>query len=333
MIAIYPYETLVGDVRVTIERVVIDGKLLSSNYIDPDLLEIAFRDLESDHWDEAMIDVTVTAPAGELTGHPEWEDFVALTHTVCAHTNTRRVLHLTPDPHSPGRWHGSVALSRDEWYGRAALHAIVAATVEGVPHRAIGTSETWSLGFDDLPPSPVHGSIAVQWVNFGTDTERGLKLFRDDPHHLRLDPEAPVLYLNSGFEGLEALLGDRRRRPRAEQAMHDSTRSSIASDAWQAMFVTALDAVETDPETGMPEWPAEEWRVVVLKTLFPRIYPHLGPEDALIEAVQSRSSGEGSGELLERLLPAAAMQVGTASLLRRGIALLEKDSETKEMAL
>ncbi|WP_131103152.1 hypothetical protein [Ornithinimicrobium sufpigmenti] len=330
MIAIFPYETLVGDVRVSIDSVVIDGKPLSTNYIDPDLPEVAFRDLDADHWDEAHIDITVTAPAAELAGHSNWLDPKAAAQTFCSHTNTRRVLPLTPDPHTPGRWHGTVVLTRDEWYGRATLRALVAATVDGVAHRVIGSSESWALSFDDLPPSPVHGSIAVQWVDFAIDTERGLKKFSEDAHHLRLDPDAPVLYLNSGFQGLEALLGDRRRRPRAEQAMHDSTRVGIANDAWQAMFVNALDAVEI-PEEGQPEWPAEEWKTVVLKTLFPRIYENLGPDDALIEAVQARQSGEGSGDLLERLLPAAAKQVGASPLLRRGILLLEKDAETKEM--
>ncbi|KRE65821.1 MULTISPECIES: hypothetical protein [Micrococcaceae] len=331
MIAIYPYDTLVGDVRMSVGSVVIDGKSLSTNYIDPDLPEIAFRDLEADHWEEAMIDVTVTAPAGELSGNATWAEPTAVVQIICSYSNSRRVVALPADTHSPGRWHGSVMLARDEWYGRATMRALATATVDEVAHRVIGSSEPWVLSFDDLPPSPVHGSLAVQWVDFPNDAEHGLKPFKNDPQHLRLDPEAPVLYLNSGFEGLEALLGDRKRRPHAEQALHDSTRANIAGDAWQAMFVTALEDVEIDPETGMPEWPTQEWRVVVLKTLFPRIYPHLGPEDALVEAVQARGSGESFSELLERLLPAAAMQVGTSAFLRRGIALLEKDAETKEV--
>jgi hypothetical protein len=99
------------------------------------------------------------------------------------------------------------------------------------------------------------------------------------------------------------------------------------------MFLASLDAVEIDPETKQPEWPDEPWRVVVLKTIFPRLYPHLGPDDALLEAVHARGSKEGSGQLLELLLPAAAAQVGAAPLLRRGISLLEKDADMKENEL
>lgn len=329
MIAIYPYDSLVGEVRLNVGKVVIDGKELSSNYVNPDVPEIAFRDIDSDGWDEAVVDVVVTAPAGELAGSTVWQDPGAVVQVLCSYSNTRLAFPLKADPDNPGRWSGRVVLGRDSCYGRATLKAVVPATVDGVPHRVIGGSETWALSFDDLPPSPVHGSIAVAWIDFAADDSLGLAEYKDDPHHLRLDPEAPALYLNSGFDGLEPLLGDRKRRAHAEQAMHDSTRVNIAGDAWTAMFVTSLDAVETDPDTGMPEWPAEEWRVVVLKTLFLRIYPDLGPYDALVEATAARRSGDGSGELLERLLPAAARQVGTSGLLRRGIALLEKNAEMK----
>lgn len=333
MIALYPYDSLIGELRLTVDKVTIDGKPLSTNFINPDIPEIAFRELETDRWEEAVIDVAVTAPAGELAGSTTWQDPCVVLQVICAFSNTRAAVPLDPDPYTPARWTGSIELARDSWYGRANLRALIAATVDGVRHRIIGQGENWSLSFDDLPPSPVHGSIAVQWVNFAEDHTYGLRSFKDDPHHLRLDPDAPSLYLNSGFAGLQALLIDRRRRPRAEQALHDSTRANIASDAWSAMFVNALDAVEIDETTGQPEWPVEEWRVVVLKTLFPRIYPSLGPDDALVEAVAARASGDRSGELLERLLPAAAKQVGIAALLRRGISLLEKDNEFKEADL
>ncbi len=330
MIALYPYDTLIGDVRLNIVKVTIDGNPLSSNYINPDVPEIAFRDLDTDRWDEARIEVVVTAPAGELGDNSSWESPQAVLQVLCSHSNARMAVPLDQELHTPARWTGTVELARDNWYGRALLKALLPAKVDGVPHRIIGSSETWNLAFHDLPQSPVHGSIAVQWVNFAEDDEFGLKGFKEDPQHLRLDPDAPSLYLNSGFTGLQPLLVDRRRRPRPEQALHDSTRVNIASDVWSAMFVNALYAVEVDETTAEPEWPAEEWRVVVLKTLFQKMYQDLGPDDALKEAVAARSSGEGSGELLERLLPAAARQVGVAPLLRRGIALLEKDAETKE---
>ena len=92
-------------------RCVIDGKPLSTNYINSDVPEIAFRDMETDRWDEAVIDITVTAPAGELSGNTGWEDPKAVVQMLCSYTNTRSAVPLTADPHTPARWYGTVTLS------------------------------------------------------------------------------------------------------------------------------------------------------------------------------------------------------------------------------
>ena len=78
------------------------------------------------------------------------------------------------------------------------------------------------------------------------------------------------------------------------------------------MFITALDPSRSirDRHAGMATARLASRRA---QDPLPRIYPHLGPEDALIEAVEARRSGDGSGDLLERLLPAAATQVGSSS--------------------
>ena len=176
----------------------------------------------------------------------------------------------------------------------------------------------------------MHGSIAVQWVDFANDAERGLKSFKDDPHHLRLDPDAPVLYLNSGFDGLEALLGDRKRRPRAEQAMHDSTRVNIASDAWQAMFVTALDAVEVDPETGMPEWPARSGGLSCSGHCSRGSTRTSDRRTPLSRPSRPAARRRVRENCWSACFPPPPCRSAPRPLLRRGIALLEKDTETKE---
>jgi hypothetical protein len=328
---LYPYNVLVGDVRLSIGQVLVDGKPLSSGYINPDLLQIDFAGLESERWEQAAIEVAVSGPERELAGSKVWQNPDAVLQLNCGYSNTRQAAVLTQDPHVPARWTGTVEMDRDDWFGRATLRAFVHATVDGTAHRIIGVSDDWTLSFDDLPASPVHGSIRISWVDFENDGDRPyLKKFKHDPYYLRLDPEDPSLFLNRGFEGLEALLVDRRHRPGPEKALHDSTRGNIASDVWSAMFAAALDAVEVDLETNLPDFPREAWREVVLKSLLARIYPDLSPHDALVTAVATRNSGEGSGDLFERLLPAAAGQVRLPQLLRKGIALLEKDTEYRE---
>ncbi len=330
MKTLYPYDVLVGEVGIAVNSVIIDGKALSTNYIVPDLLDIQFVGLEQG-WQEATIAVTVTASAAELASNPSWDGPTAIVQVTCSRSNTRQSVALTPDLHTPGRWTGKVELDRSTYFGRANLRAVVPATVDGVPHRIIGSTDTWTISFDDLPPSPVHGSISVKWSDFAADTDRPyLASFSTDPYYLRLDPDDPTLLLNSGFDGLEALLIDRKHRPGAELALHDSTRGNIAGDVWKAMFVAALDAVEIDPNTKLPEWPSEGWREVVLRVLLARIYPDASADDALVNAVHDRDAREGAGDLQERLLPAASRQVRNPQLLRKAIGLLEHDAQSKE---
>ncbi|MEV4161418.1 hypothetical protein [Nonomuraea dietziae] len=328
MKTIFPYSVLAGDIRLSVTRVLMDGNLLSTNYINPDLREIDFSGLESAKWEEAIIEVAVTGPERELTGRQPWEKPAVTLQLNCGATNSRQAVTLNRDPHASARWTGSIELDREDWYGRGTLRTFVHARVEGLDNRIIGSADDWSISFNDLPPSPVNGSITVTWVDFASDEARPyLKQFTHVPYYLRLDPDDPTLFLNRGFEGLEALLVDRKHRPRPEKALHDSTRANIASDAWFAMFAAALEAVETDPESGLPDFPSEGWREVVLKTLLARIYPDLSPYDALVAAVAARNSEEGSGDLFERLIPAASGQVRLPQLLRSGILLLEKDTK------
>ena len=269
-----------------------------------------------------MIDLTVTAPAGELSGNADWVhsrpsySCSAATQTPGSPAAHPRPTHARPmvrDRHPAPR----------AWYGRSTLRALVSATVYGEPHRVIGVSDPSTLSFDDLPPSPVHGSIAVQWVDFGQDDTHGLKAYDDDAYHLRLDPDSPVLYLNSGFDGLVPLLEDRKRRPRAEQAMHDSTRTKIAGDSWQAMFVASLNAVETDPETGIPSGRTRSGGPSCSRPCSRASTP-----TSVLTTHSSKPSQRARATARASCwsdLPAAAKQVGASMLLRRGITLLEKD--------
>jgi hypothetical protein len=322
---LYPYDVVVGDIKITIENVVIDGKTLSTDYINPDFRTVAFADLDTDRWDEAVIDIVVTGPEVELR-RDVFSDTAALLQVGCGPSSARLAVSLKRDDRALGRWTGSATLERDNWYGTAQLRATVHAKVDGIANRTIGESQVWTISFDDAPPSPVHGSINVQWLDFSEDAERPyLKAFRDDTHYVRLDADDPSLYLNRAFDGLEPLLVDRRRRPPGEQALHDSTVGNIASDAWGAMFFSALSSIEINPETSLPDWPSEEWRTVVLKAMFARIYPDLGMDDALVAAVEARDAFDSAGELIERVFPAVGRQVGAPRTLRTGMTLLEKD--------
>ncbi len=325
MNVLFPYKTLFGDVASRIDRVHIDGEDPPALSIDVDRRAVELRGLERQNWASAGIHMEIAGPASELrTRADAGEDPQAIAVLHCGPTNARRALRLRPSDVDPSLWHGTVEIDRGHWFGRIVVRGFFTATVDGVADRVVGQAPVWTVELDDLPRSPVHGSITVTWVDFSAaDVEPAiLHHYAQDPWFLMLDPEEPVLFLNKAFDGLEALLGDRRRRDRPERVLHDQTRAAIASQAWVAMFNAAIGAVDSDDD-GISHWPtADTWHRSVLEILIPRMFPERDHEDALQEVLELLGQADGSAAIQQRLLPAAAEHVGAPRLLRSGIRLL-----------
>ena len=321
---IYPYERLFGDVTIKLVGLRVDGEEAPEGSIDPDRQEVRLLDLERAEWEIAELKVVLTGPLTELG---EWREKgilpagFAVAH--CGASNSRQALELEPDPDSPARWEGTLELQRSNWFGRIDLRGALVAPVGEQGHRMIGEPEPWTIRLDDVPPPPVNGAIKTLWQDFGSPDE-GLEWLRDhkiEPAFLRLDNEQPVLYLNSGFEGLKALLDRKPKRQRGEQALHDQTRASIAMEAWSAMFGAAVQAIREE-EGEEPDWPEEAWKRTALEMLLDRLYPDKQPDDALAQVVEMRR--DGNGALQQEMLIAVSRHVGGARLLRGAIEQLGK---------
>ena len=73
-------------------------------------MEIAFRELETDRWEEAMIELAVTAPGRGVGRQCRMGQPHGGVQMLCAYTHTRRMVPLVADAHSPAIWHGTVIL-------------------------------------------------------------------------------------------------------------------------------------------------------------------------------------------------------------------------------
>ena len=328
---LFPYDTLIGDVTISVDEVLVDGRQLPARFIDRDTRQVDVRAVEADRWDEAEVRVSVTGPAAELQERTaDWSDVDAVAVVECRHSNTRISADLDPDKDVLGRWTGVLRVERTELFGRASLRASVVATVEGTANRLVGPAEAWAFSFDDdLPPSPLTGSIKVQWMNF-KEPDEGLdylKQYDADAFFLRLDPDDPVVYLNRGFEGLEPLLADRRNRRKADKALHDVTRTNIAADVWMGLFNSCIEAAAIDEDTGLPLWPDRAWQKAVLETLLGRMYPDRSHEEALVEVLEAKNDSDGASAVQERLIPAASFQAQRPKLLRSSISALSSTAD------
>jgi len=326
--ALFPYKTLFGDVTLAVESLHIDDTELPSA-VRPLERIVELATLDRAAWEEARLRVAVAGPATELA---EMTAPVAAVIANCGPSNTRQSAILEPDPAVAGRWVGEIILARPYWFGSAELRGAIVATVEGEDSRVIGWAEPWSLEFDDLPNRPsVGGAIKITWVDFTDPGDHAfLRGQADKPYYLRIDPQEPQLFLNRAFDGLEALLVDRRNRRGPDRALHDQTRSAIADKTWTALFNTAIDSVGTD-DSGNPEWPEVDWQRAVLEMLLSLMYPEQSPEEALREAYEARRGEGASAFLQERLMLAASQQARVPQFLRQGSRLVPTDSADEDL--
>ena len=102
----------------------------------------------------------------------------------------------------------------------------------------------------DPPAIPIiEGTLPVQWADFPSadnipNTAKGDAFFAD------LSEDAPIIYLNSAFEGLPELLSDDENRPPAELALREAEFRRIGTSVWLGMFNVAAAGIELDPARG-----------------------------------------------------------------------------------
>jgi hypothetical protein len=322
MTPIFPYPILAGALNLRVRSVMLDGVKVLPDFVDTERRVITISELGKSDWNLVSLRLRLDAPLTELAGKTApWSDVAAYAVVNCAPSNTRTAEALTADTGTPARWEGEVELDRADWFGNVSLGGNVTATVDGRENRVIASAEPWSISLEDLPRPPIGQAMTIKWERFRSPEEgrKYLQDYSDDPYFLRIDSTDPILFLNQDFEGLEGLLGDRRRRPAAERALHDQTRASIAAEAWLALFLDALDHAELDEDDVV--WPEEQWRVSALRSVLEGAYGATDDE-TLRRALTEWSDPDAASALLERAIPAAGRQARHPRLLRSAIRTL-----------
>ena len=172
----------------------------------------------------------------------------------CLPTNTRQPLQLAKSDVDSGRWSGTLELDRDNLRGRVALVTTLTAAVNGVLHRPVALASGWTIYADEPESLRLKGTLKVKWLNFKSqDALAPAKDYPNSTHVVAFTGGVPELWLNSGFEGLEPLLKDRKDRQGADKGLHDLQRTGIARGVWMALIADALAAIrEERPRAKTP---------------------------------------------------------------------------------
>ncbi|MFI6451921.1 hypothetical protein ACIBF6_10225 [Streptosporangium amethystogenes] len=302
MKTLFPYRTLLGEISLEVKEARLDGRLLPLTMISAVERVVALHQIERDDWERARVVFRMRTPE-ELTKPDEWADVACVAVLAEKKTNLRIVTPLKRQP--DGSWIGVVELHRDWHAGQAEVEGLVAATVDGVAGRVIARTErNWTVDLRAHTPTRKK-TVKTLWVDFASDDNPYLNPYRMDPWAVEAAGDEPVVYLNSGFEGLQFVLESNMR---ADRAVQDTIAGQIAVDCWTALFNTAAYAIST--EDDQPQWPGG-WHESVLRRMLPDVFPDRSPDDALSEIFERRSVGE----LQTQVLHAAIKQARTPKSL------------------
>jgi hypothetical protein len=320
MKTLMPYPTLAGEVTFKIVCAKLDGRELPLEMISQQDRVVAVYQVERNGWEETRLEIRAQLPEAELANGP-WSDVVCVAVLTEGSTNHRVVtrLHRSPDT----GWLGSISLSRSACRNRATLSVSVVATVDGVAGRIIGTAdEDWVVDLTARVPVRQRELHIVE-VDFRTGPHEWLRPFKDAPWLVETSGDMPTVYLNTGFDGVTDLLGPGGSP--LEKAVRGMLAAQIATEAWIAMFHSAVSDVEIEDD-GVPQWP-NGWRDGVLRAMLPDVLPELSTADALLEIHSRRTEGTGWNELQPRIQYAASRRARVAKNLGTAVRVLDRSQE------
>jgi hypothetical protein len=318
---IYPYDRLVEEIPLSLSNLRLDGSAPDRDPIVADFRTADVSAVAPDGWNTLEVEANAPVPTDEL------EEFEAggrqplvVIVVDCPATNLRAS--VICQHHGSGQWTGSIVFERDRISGTVLVRAVLAATVNGGRRREVGESPVWTIHVD--PPSipVIEGNLPVRWINFET-SEVIPESVRNDPFFADLSEDAPVVYLNSGFEGLPELLSDDTNRPVAELALREAEYRRIATSVWMGMFNVAAAAIEFEgnDEDAEPGLPQIEWQRSVLQALIPRMYDET--ESEVLARIVAARLGDESRDIQARVAAAIAQVVDHSGSLKRRIKQLD----------
>jgi hypothetical protein len=302
---IAPYPVLADEVTLTVHEVRLDDVPLpyESTVSERDR-RIALHLVGKD-WSTVRLVLRAAAPRHELEAGP-WKKAAFVATASERRTNVHTAVKL--DWGGPAEWVGEVELHRDDHVDRVLISGHLVATVDDVEGRVIAdVARPWTVDLQANSPTP-RDEIAVRWADFAKVPQ--LKRHEESPWTVSVTDEAPILYLNSGFEGLRAVLTGTKASDRPAREL---LASQIAVSLWTTLFNEAIRHVEGT------DWP-DGWRGMALRRMLPDVFPERSPDDALREV----GRGTTAPDLPTRVLHAAIKQAKAPRSLANFIRSLQK---------
>ena len=323
---IFPYPVLPASPKAFISKAVVDGVTLDEKMVLSQQNLVTMHEHFDTNWRRLTTDLDVAIQPEVVQqyegAHGELRVFASLN---CRLTNQRSSVELSRSLTERGKWSGAVTFDRASFAGRVDLSVIVSAKANGLAGRVVGSSDPWWI-FVDTPNSlQVGGVLRVAWVSFRDEGAPTLaKQFPESTHVVDLEGAVPVVYLNQDFDGLYALLQDRKDRAAVELALHDAYRYSIARSVWMALILDSVMSVEPGETDTDASWPNKEWQSEVLKKVLPKVVPDKTDQELLNLAANDWKSGTSAAIFLGRAEAVVGELVESNAALRKSLHKLNR---------
>ncbi len=307
-------------------------------------------DLRGNEWRQLDIEIEARLELAELNrilphGAADISETRMVISVRCPATKLRQVVALEPTPGNPGAWGGDVELDRRLVRNRVELHPMLvrsssipseAAVTEGLSRQA-NTLIAWGRPYCcsiDLVERSITGPVAIKWRDFGDGSNPWLTTHKDSLYFLDVDPDQPVLWLNSRHKALNALLfyeahgpqGRGRNGPDADLALQRMLCAWLAETVWQQLFIAALGAVNEASTEDDPSYP-DGWRGDLLRRYLPLLFEEESDPGARLRlAVSQLDSQDQFSALLGKASTITQALAGSAGQFRGAVRAAERSS-------
>ena len=324
---IFPYATIRGAVQLTVTEVRADGQVIRA---DPALLAEGTLDVARfgvADWARLTVAMDVQAQPTALEAYEREHGRVGLTVIAsCRPSNVRQAARCERSALDPSCWSATFELERGNFRERVILQGVLSGQANGVAHRPVALTNRWTVYLDPSDSFKIAGSLRVRWCDFKSSSAPPVAMqFPDVPYVVDLDQPLPEILLNLSFEGLEPLLRDSKDRSRIEQALHDSTRMSIARSVWLTLLSASMSAIRGGDEGEDPEWPEREWQTEVLRRVLPEIDSTRTEAELLRLAASEWRAHPGSAAFLSRAEAAMGEIIQANKALRKTVQTLLRE--------
>jgi hypothetical protein len=242
----YPWPTFASPLQCRLTDVRLDGELLRPHLIDDEHLRVRLE--HAGDWERFDCEVSLSTDEPLPAGIDRVLPYVLVSSTS---TNTRMPFPLTS--RNGDVTTGRLNVPRSAVAGSFTVHAETGADLAG-RRRVVGSSDLWTIVLDhrEAPIPPGAPPFEISWIDF-TSAEAPLAARENSSAHVLMDlTSEPRLILNSGIEGLQALLYNNNAKLERRR-VRDVLNASIARYATTTLFrAAAAEVIAYDDDAPQP---------------------------------------------------------------------------------